>query len=56
MRYSGSCSECCGAKVRLDGTRVVTIVDELVSAGMAENVGVGLDAQIGCVEPFVSAC
>jgi hypothetical protein len=43
-------------EIGLDRACVVTIVGELVAAGMAEHVGVDLDAQIGCVEPFVSAC
>jgi hypothetical protein len=34
-------------KVRLDRTRVVPIVRQLVAAGMAEHVGMRLDAQIG---------
>jgi hypothetical protein len=35
------------AQIRLDRTRVVTIVGELVAAGMAQHVGMRLDAQIG---------
>ena len=34
-------------EIGLDRTRVVAIVGELVAAGMAEHVGVRLDAQIG---------
>jgi hypothetical protein len=34
-------------EIRLDRTRVVTIVGELIAAGMAEHVGMCLDAQIG---------
>jgi hypothetical protein len=34
-------------EVRLDCPRVVAIVGELVAAGMAEHMGVRLDAQIG---------
>jgi hypothetical protein len=34
-------------EIRLDSTRVVAIVGELVAARVAEHVGVRLDAQIG---------
>jgi hypothetical protein len=34
-------------EIGLDRTRVVTIVGELVAAGMAEHVGMRLDAEIG---------
>ena len=34
-------------EIRLDRTRIVTIVRELVAARMAQHVGMRLDAQIG---------
>ena len=36
-------------EMRLDRARVVAIVGELVAAGMAQHVGMRLDAQIGRV-------
>ena len=34
-------------EIGLDSARVVSVVGELVAAGMAQHVGVRLDAQIG---------
>jgi hypothetical protein len=34
-------------QIRLDRARVVAVVDKLVAAGMAQHMGVRLDAQIG---------
>jgi hypothetical protein len=34
-------------EVRLDGTRIMVIVGELVTAGMAQHVGMRLDAEVG---------
>ena len=35
------------AEIRLDRARIVTIVGELVAAGVPQHVGVRLDAQVG---------
>jgi hypothetical protein len=35
------------SKIRLDRPRVVAIVGELIAAGVAQHVGMRLDAQIG---------
>jgi hypothetical protein len=35
------------SEIRLDRTRVVAVVGELVAAGVAQHVSVRLDAQIG---------
>ena len=34
-------------EIRLDRTRVVTVIGELIAAGMAQHVGMCLDAEIG---------
>ena len=48
MPYTASYSEFVAMpEIGLDRARIMAVVGELVAAGMAEHVGVRLDAQIG---------
>jgi hypothetical protein len=45
--YSASYSECCMPEIGLDRPRIVAVVGEFVAAGVAQHVGMRLDARIG---------